>query len=166
MPNENQATDLFEIIRTTRSMRRLKPDPVPNGLIRKILKAGVCAPSGGNMQRWRFLVVKDPKIKETVGALYKRAWDEQVAPRCQRRRENAPAGRSKIASLMDGRGGRGCAESFKQRHPELSFPVRSNEPAFPSRPGITLATARSVGDGRSVATRSTASMASTGPSLQ
>jgi tetratricopeptide (TPR) repeat protein len=54
---------------------------------------------------------------------------------CQRRRENAPAGRSKIASLMDGRGGRGCAESFKQCHPELSFPVRSNEPAFPSRPG-------------------------------
>ena len=54
---------------------------------------------------------------------------------CQRRRENAPAGRSKIASLMDGRGGRGCADSFKQHHPELSFPVRSNEPAFPSRPG-------------------------------
>ena len=47
--------DLFEIMRTTRSMRRLKPDPVPNDLIRKILEAGVCAPSGGNMQRWRFL---------------------------------------------------------------------------------------------------------------
>jgi nitroreductase len=48
MPNENQSTgtDLFEIIRTTRSMRRLKPDPVPNELIRKILEAGVCAPSG------------------------------------------------------------------------------------------------------------------------
>ena len=73
--------DLFEIIRTTRSMRRLKPDPVPNELIRKILEAGVCAPSGGNMQRWRFLVIRDPKVKETVGALYKRAWDEQVAPR-------------------------------------------------------------------------------------
>ena len=73
--------DLFEIIRTTRSMRRLKPDPVPNELIRKILEAGVCAPSGGNMQRWRFLLISDPKIKETIGALYKRAWDEQVAPR-------------------------------------------------------------------------------------
>lgn len=73
--------DLFEIIQTTPSMRRLKPDPVPNALIRKILEAGVCAPSGGNMQRWRFLVVRDPKIKETVGTLYKRAWDEQVAPR-------------------------------------------------------------------------------------
>ena len=32
------------------------------------------------MQRWRFLVVRDPKIKETVGALYKHAWNEQVAP--------------------------------------------------------------------------------------
>ncbi|HEX3417077.1 MAG TPA: nitroreductase family protein, partial [Stellaceae bacterium] len=53
-------TDLFEIFRTTRSMRRLKPDPVPNQLIRKILEAGVCAPSGGNMQRWRFLVIRDP----------------------------------------------------------------------------------------------------------
>ena len=68
MPNEIPCTDLFEIIRTTRSMRRLKPDPVPNELIRKILKAGVCAPSGGNMQRWCFLLIRDPKIKETVGA--------------------------------------------------------------------------------------------------
>jgi nitroreductase len=57
----SDTTDLFEIIRTTRSMRRLKPDPVPNELIRKILEAGVCAPSGGNMQRWQFLVIRDPK---------------------------------------------------------------------------------------------------------
>jgi nitroreductase len=74
-------TDLFEIIRTTRSMRRLKPDPVPPELIRKILEAGLCAPSGGNMQRWRFLVVQDRGVKQTVGALYRRAWDEVVAPR-------------------------------------------------------------------------------------
>jgi nitroreductase len=51
--------DLFEIMTTTRSMRRLKPDPVPDELIRKVLEAGTCAPSGGNMQLWRFLVVKD-----------------------------------------------------------------------------------------------------------
>jgi len=49
----------------------------PNESIRRILEAGVCAPSGGNMQRWRFLVVRDPNVKERVGALYKRAWDEQ-----------------------------------------------------------------------------------------
>jgi len=47
---------------------------------------------------------------------------------------------------------------------KLSFPVRSKDPAFPSRAGIPLAAARNVGDGRSGATRSIASMASTGPS--
>jgi nitroreductase len=62
-------------------MRRLKPDPVPPELIRKILNAGVSAPSGGNMQRWRFIVVRDPKVKQTVGSYYKRAWDEVVSPR-------------------------------------------------------------------------------------
>jgi nitroreductase len=77
----SNTADLFEIMHTTRSMRRLKPDPVPDELIREILEAGVCAPSGGNMQRWRFLVVKDTGVKESVGALYRRAWDEIVAPR-------------------------------------------------------------------------------------
>ena len=42
-----KALDLFEIIATTRSMRRLKPDPVPAELIRKLLEAGVSAPSAG-----------------------------------------------------------------------------------------------------------------------
>jgi nitroreductase len=73
--------DLFEVIRTTRSMRRLKPDAVPPELTRKILEAGLCAPSGGNMQRWRFLAVQDRQIKQTVAVYYKRAWDEVVAPR-------------------------------------------------------------------------------------
>ena len=73
--------DLFKIIQTTRSMRRLKPDLVPEALIRKILEAGVCGPSGGNMQHWRFVVIQDATIKQTVGAYYKRAWDEVVAPR-------------------------------------------------------------------------------------
>ena len=82
MPEETpNMTDLFETIRTTRSMRRLKPDPVPTALIRKVLEAGICAPSGGNMQRWRFLVVRDAAKKAAVGAYYKRAWDEQVGPR-------------------------------------------------------------------------------------
>jgi nitroreductase len=79
MPEE--IPNLFEIMGTTRSMRRLKPDRVPAELIRRILEAGVSAPSGGNMQRWRFLVIRDPKIKQTIGAYYKRAWDEVVSPR-------------------------------------------------------------------------------------
>ena len=79
MPKSSR--DLFEIIATTRSMRRLKPDPVPPELIRKILEAGTAAPSGGNMRRWRFLVVTDANVKQAVATYYKRAWDEVVYPR-------------------------------------------------------------------------------------
>ena len=73
--------ELFEIMHTTRAMRRLKPDPVPDALIRKILEAGICAPNGGNTQRWRFLVIKDQAIKRQVQQYYKRAFDEVVGPR-------------------------------------------------------------------------------------
>jgi nitroreductase len=85
---DNADPGLFEIIRSTRSMRRLKPDPVPNALLRQILEAGTCAASGGNMQRWRFLVVRDPSIKRAVAAFYRKAWDEQVGPGY---RDSAPA---------------------------------------------------------------------------
>jgi len=78
MPDKS---DLFEIMQTTRAMRRLKPDPVPDALIRKIIQAGVCAPNGGNSQRWRFLVVKDARIKRQVQVYYKRAFDEVIGPR-------------------------------------------------------------------------------------
>lgn len=76
-----EPSDLFEIIRTTRSMRRLKPDAVPGGLLNQILEAGTCAASGGNMQSWRFLVIRDPAIKAAAGAFYRKAWHEVVAPR-------------------------------------------------------------------------------------
>lgn len=72
--------DLFEIIQSTRAMRRLKPDPVPDALIRRILEAGQCAPNGGNAQRWRFLVVRDRAVKEKVQVWYKKAFDEVVGP--------------------------------------------------------------------------------------
>src|SRR2546429_9871799 len=78
MPDKS---DLFEIMRTTRAMRRLKPDPVPDALIRKILQAGVCAPNGGNTQRWRFLVVKDARVKRQGAGYYKGAVDEGDGPR-------------------------------------------------------------------------------------
>ena len=73
--------DLFETMQTMRAMRRLKPDPVPDELIGRILHAGTCAPSGGNAQKWRFLVLKDRKVKEAVTAWYKKAYDEIIGPR-------------------------------------------------------------------------------------
>lgn len=76
-----ESNDLFDIMRTTRAMRRLKPDPVPDELIRRILEAGSYAANGGANQRWRFLVIKDRSIKEQVQVWYKKAYDEVVGPR-------------------------------------------------------------------------------------
>jgi nitroreductase len=73
--------DLFETMETCRAMRRLKPDPVPDQLITSILQAGTCAPSGGNAQKWRFMVIKDRKIKDAVQVWYKKAYDEWIGPR-------------------------------------------------------------------------------------
>ena len=73
--------DIFDVMHTTRAMRRLKPDPVPDDLIVKILEAGTCAANGGNFQTWRFIVVKDRAIKEAVQKIYKRAYDEWISPR-------------------------------------------------------------------------------------
>jgi nitroreductase len=54
-----------------------------------------------NLGTWRFLVIRNPKIKETVGALNKRAWDEQVAPR-YRAGEPAPGmSRERFLRLLD-----------------------------------------------------------------
>ena len=76
-----EGTELFHIMRTTRAMRRLKPDPVPDELINQILQAGQWAANGGANQRWRFLVIKDRSIKERVQVWYQKAFDEVVGPR-------------------------------------------------------------------------------------
>ena len=73
--------DLFETMENCRAMRRLKPDPVPDELVAKILRAGISAPSGGNTQKWRFLVIKDRKVKEAAAVWYKKAYDEIIGPR-------------------------------------------------------------------------------------
>jgi nitroreductase len=62
-------------------MRRLKPDPVPDDLIVKVLETGVRAPNGANSQNWHFVVIKDVAIKKAVQVWYKKALDEIVGPR-------------------------------------------------------------------------------------
>ena len=64
---------LFEIMYSLRAMRRLKPDRVPEDVIWKVLEAATMAPSGGNSQPWRLLVVQDPELKRFVQERYVRA---------------------------------------------------------------------------------------------
>jgi len=66
---------LFEAIYSARSIRRLKPDPVPEELITAVLDAAIRAPSGGNAQSWAFVVVRDPDQRRQLGAIYRKASD-------------------------------------------------------------------------------------------
>jgi len=74
---------LFEIMYSLRAMRRLKPDPVPDELVWKILDAAVQAPSGGNTQPWRFLVIRDAGGKQYIQERYKRGWDRYLQANMQ-----------------------------------------------------------------------------------
>ena len=56
--------DAYEALYTTRAMRKLKKDPIPTSVQMKILDAAIRAPSGGNAQGWRFLIVDDPAVKQ------------------------------------------------------------------------------------------------------
>lgn len=71
---------LLEGIRTTRAIRRLRPDPVPPGLIRKVCEAGTFAPSGGNRQPWIFVAITEPERRAWIGERYRRAFDAYIAP--------------------------------------------------------------------------------------
>ena len=68
--------DLHEALYTTRAMRRVRPDPVPADVQARILDAAIRAPSGGNQQNWRFLLVDDPSVKERLGPLYRDSIDQ------------------------------------------------------------------------------------------
>jgi nitroreductase len=71
--------DVREALYTTRAMRRVKPDPIPEDVQARILDAAIRAPSGGNSQEWRFLLVDDAQIKNQLAPMYRdsigRLWD-------------------------------------------------------------------------------------------
>ena len=77
--------DIEEALYTTRAMRRVRPDPVPLDVQARILDAAIRAPSGGNTQNWRFLLVDDPTVLSELGPLYRHSvgqlWETVYADR-------------------------------------------------------------------------------------
>lgn len=67
---QHEPMDVLQAIATTRSMRRLMTDPIPDDVLRAILEAAVRAPSGSNQQSWSFIVIRDPAIKKQMQELY------------------------------------------------------------------------------------------------
>jgi nitroreductase len=67
--------DVFEVIYGARAQRHLRPDPVPEELITRVIDAATRAPSAGNAQNWHFIVIRDPEQRRRIGSLYRKASD-------------------------------------------------------------------------------------------
>ena len=66
---------LLDGIMTTRAMRRFSNEPVSDDDVWTCLRAAVQAPSGGNIQPYQFLVVRDPETRLALANLYRQAWE-------------------------------------------------------------------------------------------
>jgi nitroreductase len=81
---------IYAAMSSTRAVRRLRPDPVPDAVLRRVLTAATWAPSGGNRQPWRIVVVRGAETKRRLGELYLARW-----------RDYAAAGRAQLGALPD-----------------------------------------------------------------
>lgn len=95
--------DVFEVMGTCRAIRLLKPDPVPDELIDKLLWAATRAPSPGNSQGWDFVVVDDPAPKAEIAGAIRTAMAERVAamPRTDRTTRLMLDGTAKMIDTLD-----------------------------------------------------------------
>ncbi|MEW9529899.1 nitroreductase family protein [Microbispora sp. NPDC049125] len=145
--------DLFEALYTTRAMRRVKPDPIPLNVQEQIMDAAVRAPSGGNAQGWRFLLVDDPGQKAALGPLYRQALGVLFEGHYKVMREKAEAaGDAGTLSVL--RSAQHLADHF-EAYPLLLFAFTRNDPGggsiFPSVWSAQLA-ARAFGIGTALTT--------------
>ncbi len=115
--------DVIEALYTTRAMRRVKPDPIPLAVQQKILDAAIRAPSGGNAQTWRFLLVDDPALKARLGPIYRaclaQLWETIYKPRAEAVAQQPEAAESRSFVKMQ-RSASWLAEHF-EGYPLLLF---------------------------------------------
>jgi nitroreductase len=67
--------DLYETMSTLRAVRRLRPDPIPADVLQRVLQAACWAPTGGNQQPWRIIVVDDEERKQRLADIYRPEWE-------------------------------------------------------------------------------------------
>jgi nitroreductase len=123
--------ELHEALYTTRAMRRVKPDPIPFDVQAKILDAAVRAPSGGNQQNWRFLLLDDPAKKAALAPLYQHAmgqlWETVYKSQLEAATANPDTPESKQFVRVQ-RSAQWLADNFAQV-PLFLFPFAQHDPS-------------------------------------
>ncbi|MCP5181528.1 MAG: nitroreductase family protein [Pseudomonadales bacterium] len=101
--------ELYDAMSTLRAVRRLRPEPIPDAVLRRVLTAATWAPTGGNHQGWRIVVVKDAATKQALEDLYRPHWDA-YAPKYEGHMAHMPpAERDKSARALN-------AATYLSRH--------------------------------------------------
>lgn len=94
MVKETQSStlmDVYEALYTTRAMRRVKPDAIPEDTQARILDAAIRAPSGGDSQGWRFMLVDDKAVIANLAPLYRECMERLFSAVYGERIETAQA---------------------------------------------------------------------------
>jgi nitroreductase len=95
--------DFFDVVATTRAIRRYRPDPIPDADLARIFYAATRAPSGSNSQPFRFLVLRDaPEARALLGRAFRLAWSaKRAADRYDEGSGTDPSSRkSRMAATM------------------------------------------------------------------
>jgi nitroreductase len=123
--------DLREALYTTRAMRRVSDTPIPQDVQARILDAAVRAPSGGNAQNWRFLLVDDADVKAKLGPIYRECmallWSDYYAPRIAEA-EAAPETEDSKQFFRVQRSAQHLADHF-EGYPLLLFAFAQHDPS-------------------------------------
>ena len=98
---------LNEAMETQRAIRRLRPDPVDDELVLRLIDLALRAPTGSNAQNWEFIVVKDPKVKAGLARLNRQVW--QLSARIPRKLTRSGPERQRIRDAV-----RWQAEHFEE----------------------------------------------------
>ncbi len=70
--------DLYEAMNNLRAVRRLRPDPIPGDVLERVLQSACWAPTGGNQQPWKVIVVTDPSLKQGLQDIYQPEWERYI----------------------------------------------------------------------------------------
>ena len=70
--------DFYSLLSTTRSIRRIDTTPIDPQMLDRVCQAALWAPSGGNRQPWRIILVSDIALKEDISSLYADEWARYV----------------------------------------------------------------------------------------
>ena len=90
--------ELYDVMRTTFAARQFSNEPVPDSVVQKILDNARFAPSGGNRQGWRVIVVRDQATRDALPAIIKPTMQRYVA---QAKAGEAPWNTIKPTALSD-----------------------------------------------------------------